>query len=579
MRSKKTDHSAITIQQLKSYFETKFSCPEYNQDLIKQSDQFVNTKYNGIVNLPMPSVTLSERRILRLIKSLRLGCSPGIDGIQAEHLRYASPQSSLPLCLSFILTICLRFCVVPDLFCTGTLIPILKKPQLDPSIPSNYRPITVSVTISKLIELYILEECSMHDAHPCQYGFVSHRGTNTAISLAHDVSAYCDARGTPTYLCSLDAQGAFDALPHAVIFHKAANVIPDHCWRLMRCWYSDMQVRIKWGKDLSTPIPVQIGTRQGGLSSPFLFNLFYEELIDTLNTENCGVNIGGHNYNVHCYADDILLVSTTTSGLQRLIDLAVTYINSHGLSFNPAKSSCMIYGKGSTAPLRCTIEGEPIPVAEHGMLYLGAMLNDDGGGEHVARRIKAGQKAFYGLQGAGLHYDGIAPAISAKIFNIGVNTVLTYGCQSVHLTRKHLRSMVTAQGKLVKSFLGLRKTSRTTPLLDALNIAPAENSIGISSFSTLRSSMLYSSNAKNFYSFLVCQPIFKTAKTLVARAFTYARENAIDFSQFLFSQSYFNEKRRISFNSMDGIVDSIKVLLHDYCSESRNLIQLLVNPF
>ena len=91
-----------------------------------------------------------------------------------------------------------------------------------------------------------------------------------------------------------------------------------------------------------------------------------------------------------CYADDILLMSTTTSGLQRLIDLAVTYINSHGLRFNSAKSTCMAYGKGASAPLRCTIEGEPILVAEHGMLYLGAMLNDDGGAEHVARRIKAG---------------------------------------------------------------------------------------------------------------------------------------------------------------------------------------------
>ena len=67
----------------------------------------------------------------------------------------------------------------------------------------------------------------------------------------------------------------------------------------MRYWYSDMQVRIKWGNELSNPIPVQVGTRQGGLSSPFLFNLFYEDLIDKLNTENCGVSIGGHNYNVH----------------------------------------------------------------------------------------------------------------------------------------------------------------------------------------------------------------------------------------------------------------------------------------
>ena len=579
LRSKQTDHSAITIQQLQSHLQTKFSCPEYDQDLIQQSDQFVTSKYNSIVNLAMQSVTLSERRIMRMIKSLRLGCSPGIDGIQAEHLRYASQESSLPLCLSFILTLCLRFCVVPEIFCTGTLIPILKKPQLDPSSPASYRPITVSVIISKLLELYVLEECSDHDAHPCQYGFVSHRGTNTAISLAHDVSAYCDARGTPTYSCSLDAQGAFDALPHAVIFHKAANVLPDHCWRLMRCWYSDMRVRIKWGNQLSAPIPVKIGTRQGGLSSPFLFNLFYEELINELNNENCGVSIAGQNYNVHCYADDILLMSTTTSGLQRLIDIAVSYINSHGLRFNPTKSSCMTYGKSSPALLQCTIEGEPIPSAAHGTLYLGAVLKDDGGYEHAARRVKAAQKAFYGLQGAGLHFKGIEPCIAAKMFNIGVNTVLTYGCQSVHLATKNMRAIETAQGKLIKSLLGLRKTSRTSPLLDALNVVPVRETIAVSSMTTLRSSLLHSSHAKNFYTFLMCQQTMKTTKTLVNRALTCAQETDVDFNQFLFNDSYFKQKRRVSHVFNDGVVDSIKGLLFDYSAENRDMVQLLVNTF
>ena len=35
-----------------------------------------------------------------------------------------------------------------------------------------------------------------------------------AISLAHDIMAYFNDRGSAVYTCSLDAEGAFDAIPH-----------------------------------------------------------------------------------------------------------------------------------------------------------------------------------------------------------------------------------------------------------------------------------------------------------------------------------------------------------------------------
>ena len=51
-------------------------------------------------------------------------------------------------------------------------------------------------------------------------------------------------------------------------FKKALNVVPNHCCRVMVHWYSSITVRIKWNSKLK----VCKVTRQGGLSSPFLFN-------------------------------------------------------------------------------------------------------------------------------------------------------------------------------------------------------------------------------------------------------------------------------------------------------------------
>ena len=61
-------------------------------------------------------------------------------------------------------------------------------------------------------------------------------------------------------------------------------------------------------------IRVECGTKQGGLTSPMLFNLFYADLVNKLQSSDCGVRIGKNNFNCVCYADDLLLCSLTVTG-------------------------------------------------------------------------------------------------------------------------------------------------------------------------------------------------------------------------------------------------------------------------
>ena len=90
-----------------------------------------------------------------------------------------------------MLTLCIQFGVVPDNFRRGMLIPIPKKAGCDTTEPNNcMRPITVSSIFSKLLELYVLEECSSHEFSDLQFGFVKGRGTEMATTLLHDVIDY-----------------------------------------------------------------------------------------------------------------------------------------------------------------------------------------------------------------------------------------------------------------------------------------------------------------------------------------------------------------------------------------------------
>ena len=95
---------------------------------------------------------------------------------------------------------------------------------------------------------------------------------------------------------------------------------------------------------LSDSMDVLQGTRQGGLSSPFLFNCFYEEMVRQIDAMECGIRIGDSSYSIFCYADDILLASLTVPGLQSMVDLANRYITTNGLQFNPSKSICAAFG-------------------------------------------------------------------------------------------------------------------------------------------------------------------------------------------------------------------------------------------
>ena len=89
----------------------------------------------------------------RILKRLKKGKAAGADGILAEHLIHAN-CSHLRLLLCDLIAISHTFSVIPSCFRVGVLYPILKKPHLDPSVPKNYRPITVSSTLAKQQRLW-----------------------------------------------------------------------------------------------------------------------------------------------------------------------------------------------------------------------------------------------------------------------------------------------------------------------------------------------------------------------------------------------------------------------------------------
>ena len=88
------------------------------------------------------------------VRGSKRNSAPAADGITAEHLVHEA-DSDIIRHIADMLTLWVQFGVVPDNFTNGTLVLIPKTPGCDTSIPKKWRPIVISTTLSKLLEMYV----------------------------------------------------------------------------------------------------------------------------------------------------------------------------------------------------------------------------------------------------------------------------------------------------------------------------------------------------------------------------------------------------------------------------------------
>ena len=94
---------------------------------------------------------------------------------------------------------------------------------------------------------------------------------------------------------------------------------------------------IRWGNTYSTKFLLTNGIKQGGILSPCLFNVYMNNLSLSLNNSGIGGSLRDNIINHLCHADDLCLISLSSSGMQHLLDICDTYVICHQLSYNATK--------------------------------------------------------------------------------------------------------------------------------------------------------------------------------------------------------------------------------------------------
>ena len=71
--------------------------------------------------------------------------------------------------------------------------------------------------------------------------------------------------------------------------------------------------------------PIQQGTRQGGVISPFLFLVYFNDLLYELERSGLGICVNNLSLSSPTVADDMLVASLSRSGLSGLMRICFIY--------------------------------------------------------------------------------------------------------------------------------------------------------------------------------------------------------------------------------------------------------------
>ncbi|XP_050664361.1 uncharacterized protein LOC126965003 [Leptidea sinapis] len=122
---------------------------------------------------------------------------------------------------------------------------------------------------------------------------------------------------------------------------------------------------------------LECGVRQGGVTSPDLFNLYVNGLIEELRGTKVGCHVGNVCVSNLSYADDMVLLSPSITGLRKLLSVCEHYANAHGLKYNVSKTKMMVFpaGGGPDMVPEVYLNGTVISVVKQ-FKYLGHVLTE-----------------------------------------------------------------------------------------------------------------------------------------------------------------------------------------------------------
>ena len=325
----------VTSNTGKAEVLNNFFCSVFTKE---NTDTIPNLREQKLENT-LKEIKISVDQVKKKLKALKVDKSPGPDGVHPRVLREAADELAIPLTMLFNKS--LEEGRLPQIWKDATVTPIFKKG--DRSSPGNYRPVSLTCILCKLMESLVRDKVIEHmlkndllSKH--QHGFVSGRSSATNLLAVMDAWTEALDDSTPVDAIYLDFAKAFDSVPHERLIKKLEGYgIRGGVVGWIRTFLSGRRQQVRVNGEVSGWKPVTSGIPQGSVLGPALFVIFINDLPEAIQSL------------VEMFADDTKIFAqildedsskTIQNDIHSLTDWATTW----QLRFNASKCKTLHLG-------------------------------------------------------------------------------------------------------------------------------------------------------------------------------------------------------------------------------------------
>ena len=317
--------------------------------------------------------------------------------------------------------------------------------------PRSFRPISLMQFMLKIMErliMFVIREDADFELHENQHGFVDFKSCDSNLTAWVNTIEKGFADWGFTLGVYIDIKGAFDNVTNAGLEKMMTK---RGCSRLIIDWFKDflnnrnIQIKYKGLEVKAWPIK---GTPQGGVASPWLYNIIADEIHQRIGNQ-CGIETLG-------YADDTIVYIRTNNPQQAVdtmndiaLPMVLEWANEFGLEIAPDKTVAILYTKrqerkpGNKINKDGTVRGSfdiPTPVRFMGKevewsynhKHLGVFIEEKLNFKiHINSKIKKAKGLLIQLRNCMGKIHGLQPN-AALTFYKWCRSMLTHGCLVWH---------------------------------------------------------------------------------------------------------------------------------------------------
>ena len=404
---------------------------------------------------------ITKIEIRDALKSLKRGKAAGIDDLPAELLKI-----DLTLTTDKLYTLINYIWEkerVPLDWKRGILIKVPKKGDI--SKCENWRAITLLSVTSKILSRIMLERLKKSldkVLRPNQAGFRARRSCNDHIVTLRNIIEQTKEFNSNLYLTFVDFEKAFDTLDRNIMW-KILEVygIPAKFINIIKSLYDGYKVNIEHNGKLSKPVEINTGVRQGCILSPTLFLVVLDWVMHKAAT-NTGIpwKVFQQMEDLD-FADDICLLSNTSSKMQTKLNKIAEVSSKVGLKINTKKTKFItVNGNGNP---EIQINNQSIEKVDK-FCYLGSAISEKGGtDEDIKIRTGKAQYTFNKLSKV-WNSNKVSRKTKIIIFNSNIKSVLLYGAESWRDNKTQTKKLQTFINKCLRKILKVFWPNRITNL-------------------------------------------------------------------------------------------------------------------